>query len=119
MINQGNTESSLASFLIDLDLAVEVNQTKASGAKGITGTRAFMAIGVLMKEGHTFMDDLESFFWVSFWTCVHYDQHGKGRETVFTKWNEVDTMTLADLRKAVIDDDKDFLDKAAEYFTFY
>ncbi|KAI0443368.1 hypothetical protein F4803DRAFT_313051 [Xylaria telfairii] len=118
MISQGNTES-LSSFLIDLDLAIEVNRTKSSGAKGITGTRAFMAIGVLKKEGHTFMDDLESFFWVLFWICIHYNQHGQGRETDFTKWNEVNTETLAELKKAVICDDGDFLKTASEHFTFY
>ncbi|KAI1181421.1 hypothetical protein F5B17DRAFT_299299 [Nemania serpens] len=117
IINEVDKESSLSSFLIDLDLAVKVERTEVSGAKEITGTRAFMAIGVLMGEGHSYMDDLESFFWVLFWTCVHYDGHGQGRETVFTEWNKVDTMTLADLKKAVIDDDRDFIRKAGEYFT--
>ncbi|KAI0977456.1 hypothetical protein F4678DRAFT_413137 [Xylaria arbuscula] len=119
IINEGINKSSFSSFLIDLDLAVQVNRTEASGAKEITGTRAFMAIGVLMGEGHSYMDDLESFFWVLFWTCVHYDRNGYDRETDFTKWNEVDTMTLADLKKAVIDDDRDFIPKADRYFTDY
>lgn len=119
IINEGIDESSFSSFLIDLDLAVEVNRTEASGAKEITGTRAFMAIGVLMGEGHSYMDDLESFFWVLFWTCVHYDENGHDQETDFTKWNKVDTMTLADLKKAVIDDDRDFIHKADGYFTDY
>jgi hypothetical protein len=35
----------------------------SSGARGKTGTRAFMAIGVLLDdEQHSFMHDLESFF---------------------------------------------------------
>ncbi|KAF2968399.1 hypothetical protein GQX73_g5137 [Xylaria multiplex] len=119
IINEDINKSSFSSFLIDLDLAVEVNRTEASGAKEITGTRAFMAIGVLMGEGHSYMDDLESFFWVLFWTCVHYDGNGHDRETDFTKWNEVDTMTLAGLKKAVIDDEKDFIYTANEYFTDY
>ena len=38
-----------------------------------TGTRAFMAIGVL-HEKHSFMDDLESFFRVLFWICIHYNE---------------------------------------------
>ncbi|KAI0799077.1 hypothetical protein GGR55DRAFT_692916 [Xylaria sp. FL0064] len=116
IINESN-KSSLSSFLIDLDLAVKVDRAQASGAKEITGTRAFMAIGVLMGKGHSYMDDLESFFWVLFWTCVHYDGNGHGRETDFTKWNEVDTMTLAGLKKAVIDDEKDFIYIANKYFT--
>ncbi|KAI0878266.1 hypothetical protein GGS24DRAFT_508725 [Hypoxylon argillaceum] len=44
--------------------AIRINRVKALGAREITGTRAFIAIGVLMGEGHSFMDDLESFFWV-------------------------------------------------------
>jgi hypothetical protein len=53
-------------FLIDLDLAVKEQRISASGAKGKTGTRAFMAIGTLLGEQHSFMHDLESFFWVLF-----------------------------------------------------
>ncbi|KAI1736688.1 hypothetical protein F4680DRAFT_468934 [Xylaria scruposa] len=117
IINEGIHKSSFSLFLIDLDLAVKVDRPKASGAKEITGTRAFMAIGVLMGEGHSYMDDLELFFWVLFWTCVYYDGNGHDRETDFTKWNKVDTMTLADLKKAVIDDDRDFIHKADGYFT--
>ncbi|KAI1164025.1 hypothetical protein F5B18DRAFT_661377 [Nemania serpens] len=119
MIYEGDRKSSLSSFLIDLDLAVKVKLTEASGAKGITGTRAFMSIGVLLNEGHTFMDDLESFFWVLFWTCVHYDRHGRGQETDFTEWNKVDRKTLVGLKKAVIDDERDFINIADEYFTLY
>ncbi|KAI3335336.1 hypothetical protein F4824DRAFT_154441 [Ustulina deusta] len=120
MTNQGNTESSLSSFLIDLDLAVEVNRTKASGAKGITGTRAFMAIGVLMGEDHTFMDDLESFFWVLFWICIHYKGPGQeGKATEFEKWNNLNTEELARDKKGIISDERDFVRIAEGNFTLY
>lgn len=67
MINMDvNDNSSWRSFLIDLDLAIETSRSVASGAKGRTGTRAFMAIGVLLGEQHSFRHDLESFFWVLF-----------------------------------------------------
>ncbi|KAK3934817.1 hypothetical protein QBC46DRAFT_358716 [Diplogelasinospora grovesii] len=46
-------------------------------AKGKTGTRAFMAIGPLLGEQHSFMHDLESFFWVLFWICIHCDGPGE------------------------------------------
>lgn len=84
MIRKGDRKSS-SSFLIDLDFAVKIDRAEASGAGGITSTRAFIAIGVLMGEGHTFIDNLESFFWVLFWTYVHYNQHSRGRKTDFTK----------------------------------
>lgn len=42
-------------------------------ARGMTGTRAFMAIGVLLDKKHSFLHDIESFFWMLFWICIHYD----------------------------------------------
>lgn len=36
-----------------------------------------IAIGALLGEQHSFMHDLESFFWVLFWICIHYDAQGK------------------------------------------
>lgn len=88
MINEDDDNPSWPSFLIDLDLAIKKHREGVSGAKGKTGTRAFMAIGALLGEQHSFMHDLESFFWVLFWICVHYE--GPGQERVvprFDKWN--------------------------------
>ncbi|VTT78606.1 unnamed protein product [Fusarium fujikuroi] len=67
MINEDGDKPSWSSFLIDLDLAIKESREVASGAQGIIGTRAFMAIGALLGEQHSFMHDLESFFWVLFW----------------------------------------------------
>ncbi|KAB8258823.1 hypothetical protein BDV32DRAFT_67009 [Aspergillus pseudonomiae] len=53
--------------LIDSDLTIREQREASSGAKGKTGTRAFMAIGLLFGEKHTFTHGLESFFWVLFW----------------------------------------------------
>lgn len=72
IINEDDLNPSWRSFLIDLDLAIKEQRAKPSGAQGKTGTRAFMAIGVLYGEQHSFMHDLESFFWVLFWICIHY-----------------------------------------------
>ncbi|MCJ1359879.1 MAG: hypothetical protein MMC33_009882 [Icmadophila ericetorum] len=71
MMKEDDNNPSWRSFLIDLDLAVK-EQRESSGARVKTGTRAFMAIGVLYGERHSFMHDLESFFWVLFWICIHY-----------------------------------------------
>uniref|UniRef100_A0A0B7KK89 Fungal-type protein kinase domain-containing protein n=1 Tax=Bionectria ochroleuca TaxID=29856 RepID=A0A0B7KK89_BIOOC len=59
------TETFL-SIIFDLDLSIKEQREVSSGAKGKTSTRAFMAIGVLLGEQHSFMHDLESFFWVHF-----------------------------------------------------
>lgn len=83
-------------FLIDLDLAVDINRLKASGAPRKTGTKVFMAIGALRGDSHTFMHDLDSFFWVIFWIRVHYTGAGQESQDVgdFKNWNYVSTGTL-------------------------
>ena len=70
------TEGGDEGFLIDLDHALRVDREGASGAKGRTGTKVFMSIGLLLQGDserlHSFMGDPESMFWVLFWICVHY-----------------------------------------------
>lgn len=79
-----------------------------------------MAIGVLYGENHSFMHDLESFFWVLFWICVHYEGPGRGSEVGdFEEWNYMSTERLAGSKKGVIDDEGDFLRIATDNFTPY
>ncbi|KAF5131576.1 hypothetical protein E5D57_007931 [Metarhizium anisopliae] len=119
-VNEDKANPSWRAFLIDLDLAVRLDREVASGAKGKTGTRAFMAIGALLGEQHSFMHDLESFFWVLFWICVHYDGPQKERVVPrFERWNYVDTEELASSKKGLIDDEEDFVKIAEENFTKY
>ena len=73
MMNEEEDNPSRQSFLIVLDPAIKESRENPSGAPRKTGTRAFMAIGALYGEKHTFMHDLESFFWVLFWICIHYN----------------------------------------------
>ncbi|KAL2889855.1 hypothetical protein HOO65_020397 [Ceratocystis lukuohia] len=61
MIGQGG-DSSCPAFIIDFGKAIEVG--RASNSESNVGTKPFMAIGVLLGHKHTFMHDLESFFWV-------------------------------------------------------
>ncbi|KAK3936587.1 hypothetical protein QBC46DRAFT_366821 [Diplogelasinospora grovesii] len=121
MINEDNNNPSWPSFLIDLDLAIKEQREGVSGAKGKTGTRAFMAIGVLLGEQHSFMHDLESFFWVLFWICVHYK--GPGQERVvprFDKWNTVNDMEeLAQIKLGLITSEGFFHRNMTEFFTEY
>lgn len=107
-------------FLIDLDLAIKEQRVGVSGAKGKTGTRAFMAIGALLGEQHSFMHDLESFFWVLFWICIHCDGPGEGTVVAqFDKWNYADTEELAQLKKGQISDEGDFIKAVEKNFTPY
>ncbi|EEH07624.1 conserved hypothetical protein [Histoplasma capsulatum G186AR] len=120
LINEDKDNPSWRAFLIDLDLAIREQRDGYSGARGKTGTRAFMAIGVLYGEKHSFMHDLESFFWVLFWICVHYEGPGRGREVGdFEEWNYMSTEKLAGSKKGVIDDEGDFLRTATDNFTPY
>ncbi|KAL7786271.1 hypothetical protein V8C37DRAFT_392442 [Trichoderma ceciliae] len=90
-------------FLIDLDLAIKVKRTEGSGAKEKTGTRAFMAIDLLLfGKQHSFMHDLESFFWVLFWICVHYDGLNKACKSEFDRWNFMCDHDLAGTKMAVV-----------------
>ncbi|KAH9861098.1 hypothetical protein IAQ61_010834 [Plenodomus lingam] len=118
-INEDERNPSWPAFIIDLDLAIKEQREKASGARSKTGTRAFMAIGVLLDdENHSFMHDLESFFWVLFWICIHYDGPGKDiGPTEFECWNYEGNRKLAELKKGLISDEKDFLQTIETKFT--
>ena len=121
MINgDPNNLNSWPSFLIDLDLAIEEGRENASGANGRTGTRAFMAIGVLRGRPHSFMHDLESFFWVLFWVCIHYTAPNKSRVmSSFQHWNYATTDILAREKAGVVSSEISFLEDAVKYFSDY
>ncbi|OJD16105.1 hypothetical protein AJ78_03685 [Emergomyces pasteurianus Ep9510] len=66
------------------------------------------------------MHDLESFFWVLFWICVHYEGPGKGITVErFEKWNYMSTEELAAAKQGVISEEVDFLRIAEDHFTPY
>ncbi|KAK5998601.1 hypothetical protein PT974_00982 [Cladobotryum mycophilum] len=119
MMNEDDENDSLDSFLIDLNLAIRETREEVSGSRGKTGTRAFMAIGALLDEQHSFMHDLESFFWVLFWICIHYGGPDHRGRTVpnFKEWNYVQPSELAKLKKGEISDEGDFIKTAEESFT--
>ncbi|PQK08000.1 hypothetical protein BB8028_0001g00810 [Beauveria bassiana] len=118
LMNEDDQNPSQAAFLVDLDLAIREPRKGASGAKGKTGTRAFMAIGALLGDQHSFMHDLESFFWVLFWICIHYNGPDDGKTVQrFEKWNYVDTEELAELKKGQVSHEQDFIKTTKQYFT--
>ena len=49
-------------FLIDLDLTIKKQREGFLEARGKIGTRAFMAIGMLLGEKYLFIHDLKFFF---------------------------------------------------------
>uniref|UniRef100_A0A8H7TVW9 EKC/KEOPS complex subunit BUD32 n=1 Tax=Bionectria ochroleuca TaxID=29856 RepID=A0A8H7TVW9_BIOOC len=120
MVNEDDRNPSWRAFLIDLDLAVREQREGASGAKGKTGTRAFMAIGALIGEQHSFMHDLESFFWVILWLCIHYNGPGQSRVVPgFDKWNTAPLNELATLKLGTVMNVPFFTKVITENFTAY
>ena len=110
------TENEEDGFLIDLDLAVKMSNDHASGAPSKTGTKVFMAIGALLGEPHSFMHDLESFFWVLFWVCIHYDLDEKPRIVRdYEKWNYVSTKELANAKRGLVSDEDGFNEAFADF----
>jgi len=113
--------SAWPGFLIDLDLAIRKNRLKASGALQKTGTKVFMAIGALNGQLHSFMHDLESFFWALFWICMHYNGPNEPPNVVrkFDNWNYMDTTDLAKLKSGTIFDEASFLGTVVPNITPY
>ncbi|KAI0196616.1 hypothetical protein EV127DRAFT_417080 [Xylaria flabelliformis] len=120
MINEDKDSTSPFSFLIDLDLAIKENRKGSSGAKGRTGTRVFMAIGLLENEQHSYMHDLESFFWVLVWICVYYGAGGESVEkSPLDSWNYKNDEDLIDAKTGMIHNTHRFEQRASKYFTPY
>ena len=69
IITKPEEADGFVGVLIDEDLAKELG-SKRCGARHKTGTRQFMAIGVLRGLLHTYRHDLESFFYVLLWICA-------------------------------------------------
>ncbi|KAF2452554.1 hypothetical protein BDY21DRAFT_329029 [Lineolata rhizophorae] len=117
MLNEAEDDG----FLIDLDLAIKANREEVSGAPSKTGTKVFMAIGVLHgDEGHNFMHDLESFFWVLFWIGVHWNGPGQSRgNSKYEAWNYEPTTQLAQIKKGTVVEEDSFSKEVGESFTEY
>jgi hypothetical protein len=79
MMYEDDDNPSWPSYLIDLDLAVKEQRDKPSGARGKTGTRAFMAIGVLLDEKLSFMHESRVHSWCCSGMCIHYNGLNKER----------------------------------------
>ncbi|KUL91151.1 hypothetical protein ZTR_00757 [Talaromyces verruculosus] len=113
------SENSSRSFLIDLELAIEEKLCEASEESSHTGTRPFMAISTLSGAKHNFMHDVESFFWVLFLICIHYDGYRGGFRHVaeFDSWNTQSPTELAMAKLGIISMEEEFLDLAKKHFT--
>ena len=113
-------DQSCLKYMVELELE-ETFSVKPPRSSGLAGTKIFMAIGALLSEPHSFMHDLESFFWVLFWICIHYDgrnEKGEVKRKIVSKyerWNYADTEELADLKSGMIIEEECFNKTTASF----
>ncbi|TGJ85889.1 hypothetical protein E0Z10_g2888 [Xylaria hypoxylon] len=94
IILDGQDEGKPQGILIDLDSAIELVE-EAETKFDITGTRPFMAIGVLKSERHTYRHDLESFLYVFLWIIITNHTENPPETSKLRQWNSGDWDELA------------------------
>lgn len=114
IILDGQEEEKPKGILIDLDSAIELTEGLET-EPGITGTRPFMAIGVLKGENHTYRHDLESFFYVFLWTIITNHTEDPPATSKLRQWSNGDWDELA-VRKS-LDMDQEGFQNIVEEFT--
>ncbi|CAH0046051.1 unnamed protein product [Clonostachys solani] len=114
IILDGQDEGKPKGILIDLDSAIEIAEGLDTDF-GITGTRPFMAIGVLKGECHTYRHDLESFFYAFLWTVITNHTENPPETSKLRKWSNGEWNELA-VRKS-LDMDQDSFQSILEEFT--
>ena len=66
------------------------------------------------------MHDLESFFWVIFWICIHNDGPDRSRVVRdYEKWNFMTMDNLAEFKKGIVSHEGDFLSRTESFTEFY
>ncbi|KID81155.1 serine/threonine-protein kinase Sgk2 [Metarhizium guizhouense ARSEF 977] len=85
--------------LIDLDSAIQLTEELETDVE-ITGTRPFMAIGVLRGEHHSYRHDLESFLYVFLWIVISSHSENPPEMSKLRHWSNGDWNELA-IRKCL------------------
>ncbi|KAA1129239.1 hypothetical protein PGTUg99_017979 [Puccinia graminis f. sp. tritici] len=100
MIDNQTADSDRKAFLIDLDVAIPYDVSNKDYTR--TGTKVFLSISLLQKcNPHDFADDLESFFWVMIWICIHFPR-AERKQTSVTSWNEQIPENLGSIKKDLL-----------------
>lgn len=114
VILDGQDEGTPKGILIDLDSAIVV-PGELGTELGITGTRPFIAIGLLKGECHTHRHDLETFLYVFLWTIVTDHTENIPERSRLRQWSDGDWDELA-VRKS-LDMSKDSFQNILGEFT--
>lgn len=114
IILDGHDDQKPKGILIDLESAIQLAEISET-EPGITGTRPFIAIGVLKKECHTYRHDLESFLYVFLWTIITNHTEDPPETSKLRQWSNGSWDKLA-VRKS-LDMDQHNLQSILEEFT--
>ena len=104
IILDGQDQGRPRGILIDLDSAIELADGSGTDL-GITGTRPFMAIGVLKGERHTYRHDLESFLYVFLWAVITNHSEDPPDASKLRQWSNGDWNELAVRKSLDVDQD--------------
>ncbi|KAK1948825.1 FunK1 protein kinase [Colletotrichum sublineola] len=104
IILDNQDEGKPKGILIDLDSAIELAEDLEE-EPGITGTRPFMAIGVLKGQYHTYRHDLESFLYVFLWTIITNHAENPPETSKLRQWSNGDWKELAVRKSSDMDQD--------------
>ncbi|KFY42124.1 hypothetical protein V495_04665 [Pseudogymnoascus sp. VKM F-4514 (FW-929)] len=86
IILDGQDEGKPKGVLIDLDSAIQLSDIPEEA--GVTGTRPFIATGVLKNEYHTYRHDLESFLYVFLWTVITNHADDPPEKSKLRQWSK-------------------------------
>lgn len=104
IILDGQGEGKPKGILIDLDSAVELAEGLGTEL-GITGTRPFMAVGVLKSERHTYRHDVETFLYVFIRAIITNHTDNPPETSKLRQWSSGDWNELAARKSLDMDQD--------------
>ncbi|KAI9615426.1 hypothetical protein H4Q26_011364 [Puccinia striiformis f. sp. tritici PST-130] len=106
MFDNQTDDPNRKSFLIDLDVAVPYPTEHDEDDCVRAGTKVFMSINLLLqRNSHTYVDDLESFFWVLVWICALYPIHQRTTNDI-ALWNKQSLANLGVLKIGYLSDSR-------------
>ncbi|KAH9458991.1 hypothetical protein Pst134EA_019143 [Puccinia striiformis f. sp. tritici] len=106
MFDNQTDDPNRKSFLIDLDVAVPYPTEHDEDDCVRAGTKVFMSINLLLqRNSHTYVDDLESFFWVLVWICALYPIHQRTTNDI-ALWNKQSLANLGILKIGYLSDSR-------------
>ncbi|KNF05242.1 hypothetical protein, variant [Puccinia striiformis f. sp. tritici PST-78] len=99
MVNDQAVDPNYRSFLIDLEVALKLPTSNNDVCRARTGTKVFMSANLLRGEHpHACVDDIESFFWVLVWICIHHPNNQRQGTSKLANWNQQPPIHLAGIK---------------------